>query len=111
MNNFNFHKERKTRKKLSVHTVYSFLFTPVSDCLDPGQDPHPVGPNRVQTVCFGHLQTTKVTVGKTIRTVADQSKIVCQTCLHPDQDRQDVGPDRGSNCLPRLSSREPRISS
>ena len=38
-------------------------------------------------------------------------KIVCQTCLHPDQDRQDVGPDRGSNCLPRLSSREPRISS
>ena len=64
---FSFHKEKKTRKKLSVHTVNSLLFTPVSDCLDPGQDP--VGPDRVQTVCFGYLQTTKVTAGKTIRTV------------------------------------------
>ena len=66
---FSFHKESKNKKKLSVHTVNSLLFTPVSDCFDPGQDPHPVGPDRVQTVCFGYLQTTKVTAGKTIRTV------------------------------------------
>ena len=52
---FNFHEEekkkkqkKKNKKKLSVHTVYSFLFIPVSDCLDPGQDLHPVGPDRVQ---------------------------------------------------------------
>ena len=62
-------KEKTRKKKLSVHTVNSLLFTPVSDCLDPGQDPQPVGPDRVQTVCFGYLQTTKVTAGKTIRTV------------------------------------------
>ena len=55
---FSFHKERKNKTKLSVRTVNSLLFTPVSDCLDPDQDPHPVGPDRVQTVCFGYLQTT-----------------------------------------------------
>ena len=32
--------------------------------------------------------------------------LISQNCLHPDQDRQDVGPDWGSNCLPRLLSRE-----
>ena len=64
----NFHEE-KNKKILSVHTVYSLLFTPVSDWLDPGQDLHPVGPDRVQTVCFGYLQTTIVTAGRTIRTV------------------------------------------
>ena len=47
-----FIKKEKTRKKLSVHTVNSLLFTPVSDCLDPGQDPQPVGPDRVQTVAL-----------------------------------------------------------
>ena len=36
----------------------SLLFTPVSDCLDPVQDSHPGGPDRVQTVCLGYLQTT-----------------------------------------------------
>ena len=107
---------KKNKKKLSVHTVYSLLFTPASDCLDPGPDLHPVGPDRVQTVCFGFLQTTNVTAGRTIRTVWTASKLSlisqnCLTnCLHPDQGRQYVGPDRDSNCLPRLSSREPGIS-
>ena len=66
---FNFHEEKNSKKKQSVHTVYSFLFTPVSDCLDSGQDLHPVGPDRVQTFCFGYSQTTEVTAGKTILTV------------------------------------------
>ena len=45
---FSFHKERKNKKKnyLSIQSTH-LLFTPVSDCLDPGQDPHPVGPDRV----------------------------------------------------------------
>ena len=54
---------------------------------------------RVRTVCQGYQETTKVTASDSLSGQRLCYSHQCQTV-----NRQNVDPDRGSNCLPRLSA-------